>query len=155
MVVVINGIISIDPNHATTDMLMEKLETTEGIEKKSISPEYYAEAKVDGELAVATGVDPKAHEKLLDGYFGFASNEGYQDFLRSEGNVVVLTSKIANKIEKKIGDTVTLDVNSHEVSFRVIGMGFFSSTVICSEAGMSVRRKVTCAFLPLAGIRPP
>ena len=118
----INGIISIDPNHATTDMLMEKLETTEGIEKKSISPEYYAEAKVDGELAVATGVDPKAHEKLLDGYFGFASNEGYQDFLRSEGNVVVLTTKIANKIEKKIGDTVTLDVNSHEVSFRVIGI---------------------------------
>jgi len=118
----INAIMPIDPNHATTDMIIEKLETTDGIVKESISPEYYAEAKVDGEPAVATGVDPEAYEALLDGYFNFVSNEGYQDFMKAEGNVVVLTSKVADKIEKKTGDTVTLDVNSHEVPFRVIGV---------------------------------
>ena len=118
----VDTIMSIDPNHATTDMIIEKLESTDGIDKASICPTYYAEAKADGEVAIATGVDPKAYEALLDGYFHFAENEGYQEFKKAEGNVAVLTTKVADKIDKKVGDTITLDINSHKASFRVIGI---------------------------------
>ncbi len=118
----VDTIMSIDPNHVTTDMIMEKLKTTDGIDKESICPAYYAEAKADGEMVLATGVDPEANESLLDAYFHFSENEGYQEFKKAEGNVIVLTTKIADKIDKKIGDTVTLDIKSHEVPFRVIGI---------------------------------
>ena len=118
----VDSVMAIDPNHATTDMIIEKLETTDGIDKASICPTYYAEAKADGEMAFATGVDPKAYETLLNDYFLFAENEGYQEFKKAEGNVVVLTTKVADKIDKKVGDTITLDINAHEVPFRVIGI---------------------------------
>lgn len=120
----ISNIMEIDPNHSTTDMILEKLDSIEGIEKNDVDPVYYLEGTVDGETAIVTGINPDSYETTLDKYFGFTTTykKDYQALKDSDDCAVVLTTKVADKINKKVGDTVTMKVNSIEVPFRVAGI---------------------------------
>ena len=118
----INGIMQVDPNQSTTDLILDKLEETEGIRKETITPVYYDfDAKVDGKLAYATGVDAEAYGDLMDGYFGFNNSEDYRAFREAEDNAILLPQKIADEISKGKGDIVTVTVNSHDTEFRIAG----------------------------------
>ncbi len=120
----ISGFMEIDPAHPTTDMVIEKLESIDGVKPDDIDTQYMAEGSVDGETAILTGVNPDTIAKTLDAYFNFTTTyaEDYRAFTESSDNAILLTTKVADKIGKGKGDTVTLKLNSLEVPFRVIGV---------------------------------
>ena len=120
----ISGIMEMDPNNPTTDRILDKLHEIKGIDQTSIGDVYYAEAEIDGELAIATGSEVDAYVNVLNEYFGFTTTyaDEIQALKDADEYSILLTTKIADAIDKKAGDTVTMKINSHEVNVKVVGV---------------------------------
>ena len=120
----ISGIMEMDPNNPTTDRILDKLHEIKGIDQSSIGDVYYAEAEIDGELAIATGSEVDAYVNVLNEYFGFTTTyaDEIQALKDADEYSILLTTKIADAIDKKAGDTVTMKINSHEVNVKVVGV---------------------------------
>ncbi|MBO4864373.1 MAG: ABC transporter permease [Eubacterium sp.] len=120
----ISGIMESDPNHSTTEKILDKLEETKGVEKESMGPIYYSEAKLDGMSVIATGTDIDPYVRCLDGYFGF--NKYYakdiKAFKDGGDDSIIITTKVAKEINKGVGDTVTIDIDSQEKKMKVVGI---------------------------------
>ena len=120
----ISNIMEIDPAHPTTETILKKLEENEAVDKEYMGPMYSAEAKVDGETAVALGTNPVAFEKVLDDYFKFSDKCKNEFQALQDGDMysVILTTKIADKLNKEVGDTVNLEINSQNAPVKVVGV---------------------------------
>ena len=120
----IQGIMECDPNHSTTDMIIEKLEETEGVEKDSIAPMYFVSAKADDIGAVVTGVEVDSFVKCFDKYFDFNKNYSkvIQAFKDGDDHSLVLTTKVADQLDKGVGDKVKIEIDSQEVELEVVGI---------------------------------
>ena len=120
----ISGIMEMDPNNPTTERILDKLHEMKGIDQSSIGDVYYAEAEIDGELAVATGSEVDMYVNVLDEYFGFTTTyaDEIQALKDADEYSILLTTKIADAIDKEAGDTVTMKINDHEVKVKVVGV---------------------------------
>ena len=67
------------------------------VEKEYLAPMYSAEAKVDGELAIAIGTNPISFVEVLDDYFKFSDKckDEFKTLRDGDMYSVVLTTKIA------------------------------------------------------------
>ena len=120
----IANIMESDPSHPTTETIMEKLEESDEVEKEYLAPMYSAEAKVDGEIAIAIGTNPMSFVEVLDDYFKFSDKckDEFKTLRDGDMYSVVLTTKIAKAINKDVGDTVNLEINSQVVPVKVVGI---------------------------------
>ena len=120
----ISGILNSDPTQSTTDKILDRLESMECVREDTVTPVYYAGAKVDGDMtAVLTGIRP-GFAKTYDRYFEIS--EKYQkefDALEaSHGREILLPVKVQKQLKKNVGDTVDITVNSMTVPFRIVGI---------------------------------
>ena len=120
----ISGIMETDPHKATTDQIVEKIKSIDGVEESEVNPIYFNEGTVDGYNAVITGINPDNYADLLDEYFNFKTKhrEEFKALRDSTDNAIILTSKVAKHTGKTTGDTVTINVNSQDFTFRVVGV---------------------------------
>ena len=120
----VQGIMESDPSHSTTDKIIERLEETKGVEKDSICPGYFEEATLDDMSVIATGIDPYPFKRVLDEYFDFTKNNSkdFQELQEGDIHSVILTTKVADEINKDVGDTVKIKIDSQEAELKVVGI---------------------------------
>ena len=121
----ISAILNADPTNSTTDKILSKLESIDGVKKETINPVYYASGKADDDMAVVMlGIKPEGFGTTYDEYFDVS--EKYQkefDALEaSSGREVLLPIKVQKKLNKNVGDTINVTVNSSTVPFKIIGI---------------------------------
>ena len=121
----IREILNADPTNSTTDQILSRLETIDGVKAETVNQLYMAMGKADGDMQVVlTGVRANGFGTTYDRYFEVS--EKYQkefDALEaSEGREVLLPIKVQKQLNKKVGDTIDITVNSSTVPFKIIGI---------------------------------
>ena len=117
----ITDIIDSNSDKSTTDIILEKLNSIGAVDKSSISMTYYNVTKLDGKYVYVCGCDPEAYAKYNE-YLHLNSDEYMEDYTKfknAKDNSIVITKYIAKLLDKEVGDTITLDIDSKKADFRV------------------------------------
>ena len=119
----IENIISTNGDTTTTEIIIDKLSNTPGIDKSTITPTGFDYIKVNGEDAFITFTDIIPYGYYFDGYSPLISQDGndFEEFAAATDNAIYLTTKTAKAIKAKKGDIVTVEGNSRTANFRVAG----------------------------------
>lgn len=121
----ISEILNGDPTTSTTDQIINKLKTLEGVKQETITPCYNAMGTSDNDASlIMLGVKPEGFGTTYDKYFEVS--EKYQkefDALEnSRGREVLLPIKLQKQLKKNVGDTIDVTVNASTVPFKIIGI---------------------------------
>ncbi|SEF71552.1 putative ABC transport system permease protein [Eubacterium ruminantium] len=137
----ISSIMNTGSEESTTNVIFDKLNSIDGIDKESIATATYEMCEVDGHSAFIEPVDIIPYGHYLDRYTPLISQKGndYQEFAASTDNAVYLTTKVADAIDKKKGDTVVIEVNSRKAEFRVAGL--YDGKVYNNGEGILISRE--------------
>lgn len=108
----------------TTQMLVEKIKTVDGIDHDRILTSTYAWATVgDAEPLVMASSDPE-----LFAYWGeyLKLNEGetgkqYKEYSSDGGKVVMFSTRTLRDTGKKVGDNVEIDIDGIKDTFKIAG----------------------------------
>ena len=120
----INNIMENGSDKATTDLILEKLNSTPGIDTTTIVTDGWNQAAMDGETIILSPSDGIAIGKMMNNYTPLIKEheEELIAYDASTDNQVIITTKTAKAINKKKGDTVTIEYNSRKVDFTVAGI---------------------------------
>lgn len=119
----INNIIDNNSDTSTTDIVVDKLNSMEHIDKDFIVPMYDVMGLIDDENVFITGTDPLKYAKLNE-YLELSSDKYYKYFeelAASEDNAVIITDYVAESTGKDIGDSIEVNVDNKKLSLRIIG----------------------------------
>lgn len=119
----INNIIDNNSDTSTTDIVVDKLNSMECIDKDFIVPMYDVMGLVDDINVFITGADPLKYTKLNE-YLELSSDKYYKYFeelAASEDNAVIITDYVAESTGKDIGDSIEVNVDNKKLSLRIIG----------------------------------
>lgn len=119
----INNIIDNNSDTSTTDIVVDKLNSMERIDKDFIVPMYDVMGLIDDKNVFITGADPLKYAKLND-YLELSSDKYYKYFeelAASEDNAVIITDYVAEETGKDIGDSIEVNVDNKKLSLRIIG----------------------------------
>ncbi len=119
----INNIIDNNSDTSTTDIVIDKLNSMECIDKEFIVPIYDVMGLVDDKNVFITGADPLKYTKLNE-YLELSSDKYYKYFeelAASEDNSVIITDYIAESTGKGIGDSIEVNVDNKKLSLKIIG----------------------------------
>lgn len=119
----INNIIDNNSDTSTTDIIVDKLNSMERIDKDFIVPMYDVIGLIDDENVFITGADPLKYAKLNE-YLELSSDKYYKYFeelAASEDNAVIITDYVAESTGKDIGDSIEVNVDNKKLSLRIIG----------------------------------
>ena len=63
-------------------------------------------------------------KRVLDEYFDFTKNNSkdFQELQEGDIHSVILTTKVADEINKDVGDTVKIKIDSQEAELKVVGI---------------------------------
>ena len=121
----ISGILNSDPQNSTTDRILDKLESIEGVKTETVTPMYYSMAKAEDDTQVIlTGVKPEGFGTTYDGYLEVTEKyqKEFDAFASSTGREILLPVKVQKQLKKNVGDTIDITVNSNTVPFKIIGI---------------------------------
>lgn len=119
----INNIIDNNSDRSTTDIIIDKLNTYESVDKSFIMPEYYVSGLTDELNVLILGADPLQYAEFND-YLELKSDKYYKYFQEldaSDDNSVIITDYIAKQTGKNIGDDMEVDVNNKKTTLKIIG----------------------------------
>lgn len=119
----INNIIDNNSDNSTTDIIVEKLNSLECVDKDFIMPEYDIMGTIDDKNVFVTGVDPLKYAEYNE-YLELKSDKYYKCFQKlaeSDDNSAIITDYIAKETGKDIGDEFEVEVNSKKVTLKIIG----------------------------------
>lgn len=119
----INNIIDNNSDTSTTDIVVDKLNSMERIDKDFIVPMYDVMGLIDDENVFITGADPLKYAKLNE-YLELSSDKYYKYFeelAASEDDSVIITDYVAESTGKDIGDSIEVNVDNKKLSLRIIG----------------------------------
>lgn len=119
----ISNIIDNNSDISVTDIIVEKLNSIDCVDKNYIIPEYTVNGLVDDKNVFVDGVDPLKYAECNE-YFELKTDKYYkycQELDTAKDNAAVITDYIAKEANKSIGDNIELDVNGKKVSLRIIG----------------------------------
>lgn len=119
----INNIIDNNSDTSTTDIVIDKLNSMEHIDKDFIVPMYDVMGLVDDKNVFITGADPLKYTKLNE-YLELSSDKYYKYFeelAALEDNAVIITDYVAELTGKDIGDSIEVNVDNKKLSLRIIG----------------------------------
>ncbi len=117
----IENIIDSNSDKSTTDMIIEKLNSIGAVEKSSVNVQYYDVAKMKGKYIYVCGCDPKPYAYYNE-YLRLNSDEykdDYAKFVKAEDNSVVITEFLSKLLDKKVGDTIEIEIGKQKADFRV------------------------------------
>lgn len=119
----IGNIIDNNSDTSTTEIIIDKLNSMECIDKNFIMPEYDVMGLSDNLNVVITGVDPLKYAEYNE-YLELKSDKYYkyfQELAESDDNSAIITDYIAKETGKDIGDEFEVEVNSKKVTLKIIG----------------------------------
>ncbi|MEZ3425035.1 MAG: ABC transporter permease [Lachnospiraceae bacterium] len=119
----INNVIDNNSDTSTTDIIIDKLNSMECIDKDFIVPKYDVNGLIDDVNVFITGADPLKYAKLNE-YLELSSDKYYKYFeelAASEDDSVIITDYVAKETGKDIGDSIEVDVDNKKLSLRIIG----------------------------------
>lgn len=107
----------------TTEKLVEKISAIDGIDGDRICTHTYAYSSVDEYSILVMAADPDRfaewgeYLKLREG----KTDAQYKKYTDSDDKVIMVSTAALKKINKKVGDTIDLDVGGIKDSFEIIG----------------------------------
>ena len=119
----IGNIIDNNSDTSTTEIIIDKLNSMECIDKNFIMPEYNVMGLSDNLNVVITGADPLKYAEYNE-YLELKSEKYYkyfQELAESDDNSVIITDYIAKKTGKDIGDNLEVEVDKKKVTLKIIG----------------------------------
>ena len=132
----IQSIMASNDRISTTDRIIEKLNSIDGVDKDSICPELRTYGEIKGQAILVMGVEPKTYAdmnlylKLKEKKY----KDDYEEFANAEDNAVVITEVKAKEFNKKKGDMIDIVVNSKTYTFRVAAIidgGLYNNSTFC------------------------
>lgn len=106
-----------------TDRLINKVKENNNINKDSIQIGISATGKINSTQLIVEGID--AHKyKDYNKYLDFYTNKNkamYDKFEKSTNRELIITDKLLNKINKKVGDNVSLNIDGAKKNFKIAG----------------------------------
>ncbi len=132
----IQSIMASNDRISTTDRIIEKLNSIDGVDKDSICPELRTYGEIKGQTILVMGVEPKTYAdmnlylKLKEKKY----KDDYEEFANAEDNAVVITEVKAKEFNKKKGDMIDIVVNSKTYTFRVAAIidgGLYNNSTFC------------------------
>lgn len=119
----ISNIIDSNSDSLTTDIIVEKLNSLNCVDKESIMPEYDVWGIANDNNFVVMGADPLKYAKYND-YLELNSDKYFNYFKELEAsneNVAIISDYVAKENNVKIGENLEIDVNNKKLSLNVIG----------------------------------
>lgn len=108
----------------TTDIILDKLNSVDGIDKDSLHPVYTVASKVEDMWAVIEAADPDKYADFMQ-YLELRSDENidaFNEFKNSDDRAILLSLALSHKLNIKENDTVEVELDSKKESFRVAGI---------------------------------
>ena len=121
--IAINNILPNTDDKSTTDSILEKIENQDFIIKESINPFYKINGHVDQVNTYTIAAYPDRFQKYM-AYLQLDTGENkkvFDEFTKEKSPQLVVTEKLLDKLDKKVGDTVTIKINDIENDFKIIG----------------------------------
>lgn len=118
------NIINSNLEKSTTDNIIEKLNNLDVVNKDTINPFTTLTCKVDNMSATVFGVEPQEYAEYNQ-YLELKSEQNkemYDVFEKSESQVVIITEVLAERINKKMGDTIVVEINGKKDPFEIVGI---------------------------------
>ena len=121
----ISNIINNNSDTSTTDIIINKFETFDCIDKNFIMPQYKVKGTTDGKNISICGADPLKYAEFNE-YLELKSDKFYKYFQELDSsddndNDVIITEYISKVTGKSIGDELEVDANNKIVTFKIIG----------------------------------
>lgn len=117
------NIIDSHSERSTTDMLLEKLGELDCINADTLLTDNFYQVKVKDKLFIAEGADPMKYADY-NKYLNLKSKEnieGLEKLAASTGDEALVSKHALKSIKKKVGDTITINVNGKDQDIKVIG----------------------------------
>ena len=121
----ISNIINNNSDVATTDIIVDKLNSLDCVKKDTIMPMMNAWVKVDDKTTpfILQSADPLKFAHYND-YLELSSEKYYKYFEELENSddyLCVVTDFLCKKTGKKAGDTIEIEVNNKKAEFKIVG----------------------------------
>jgi putative ABC transport system permease protein len=119
----INNIIDNNSDKSTTDIITERLNSLDCVDKNFILPEYSLMGFAGDKNIVIDGVDPLKYAELNE-YLELKSDKYYKYFKElatSNDNSVIVTEYIAKETHKDIGDILEVEADGKTIPLKIIG----------------------------------
>lgn len=119
----VNNIFDSNTDKTTTDIITEKLNELDCIDKKTIMPVHSTMGLVGKVNVIIQGVEPLKYAEYNE-YLELESDKYYKYIKaldESIENSVIISDYIAEETDKKIGDNIEIEINNKTVSFKVVG----------------------------------
>ncbi len=121
----ISHIIDNNLDVSTTDIIIDKLNSLDCVDKNFILPQYNVTGLTDNNNTVyITGADPLKYAEFNE-YLELKSAKYYtyiNELATSDENSAIITDFIAKKSGKHIGDFLEVEVNKKKVDLKIIGI---------------------------------
>ena len=119
----VSNIIPSTTDTTTTQILIDRLSNTDGIDKDSITPQYVGDTEKDGYLYYVFAADPDKYAQYMQ-YFQFDSaknKDTYEKYKNDTNKGILIGDVVAKHINKKPGDSIEIEIGGKKDTFNVIG----------------------------------
>ena len=119
----VSNILKSNTDTPTTEILINELSKVDGIDKDSITPQYWVSNKTNDYIYYAVAADPEKYAQYME-YFHFDEGENkqvYTKFKQDNNKGILMGDVVAKKTNKKVGDTVEFEVGGKKETFNIIG----------------------------------
>ena len=108
----------------TTDMILDRLQKVDGIDKSSINPVYAAQAKIGNEYVIVEAGDPDKYADYMQ-YLELTSDkyiDGFNAYKEADDKAVILSLAMSKKLDLKEGDNAEVEIDGKKETFRIAGI---------------------------------
>ncbi len=108
----------------TTDMILDRLQKVDGIDKSSINPVYAAQAKIGNEYVIVQAGDPDKYADYMR-YLELTTEkyiDAFNAYKNADDKAIILSLAMSKKLDLKEDDTAEVEIDGKKESFRVAGI---------------------------------
>ena len=119
----LNNVIVSNSDKANSDLLVERIGQIDGIDPDRICTMTYETVKFDDNFAVIMAADPTKFCEYCE-YLQLRKGETGEQYARYEadqGNVIMVSRSVLKKLDKKVGNSLEIEVNGRKQDFEIVG----------------------------------
>ena len=117
------NLIDNNSDRSTTDVVLEKFNSMDSVDKNTLMPIYSTQAILNKEVFFIAGADPMKYADYNE-YLRLNSGENLENIKKlqaSTDDAVLISTLVSKKSGKDAGDNIELEIDGQKYSLRVIG----------------------------------